>query len=229
MRKALMLAFAGVSLATAPAAPAQKAAVDWSNRVATTAGGAHVMGNPAAPVKLVEYLSYTCNHCAYFAIAASAPLKSEFVASGRTSVELRHAVRDRLDFTAALLARCGGATDFFRNSDAIFAAQPEWMARGHRFEHGDGAHLATLPVAGAVKALAEGSGLYALMQRLGYSDAQLDACLADAEQQRLVGAMTEQAWEVAKISGTPHFTINGTPQPVTSWPALEPRLRAAQN
>lgn len=229
MRKALMLMVAGLSLTTAVAPAAEKAAVDWSKRFATTAAGAHVMGNPAAPVKLVEYLSYTCNHCAYFAIAASKPLKSEFVATGRTSVEVRHAVRDRLDFAAALLARCGGASNFFRNSDAIFAAQPEWMERGHRFEHGEGAHLATLPITAAVKALAEGSGLYALMKTLGYPDAQLDACLADAEQQKLVGAMTEQAWEVAKISGTPHFTINGTPQPVTSWSALEPRLRAAQN
>lgn len=230
MRNALLLALAGLAVTAAPVASAQRAAVDWSQRFATTAAGAHVMGNPKAPVKLVEYVSYTCNHCAYFTIAAADPLKRDFVASGRTSFEIRHAVRDRLDFTATLLARCGGASRFFRNNEAIFAAQPDWMSRGARFEQAEAQRLEGLAVPELLKLLAQGAGLDELMRGLGYSDAQIGACLGDAAQQRVVGAMADQAWGVAKISGTPHFTINGRSlDQVTSWAALEPQLRAAQN
>ena len=62
----------------AVAAPARKAAapaaVDWSNRVAATPEGGFMMGNPAAKVKVVEYGSLTCPHCAAFSNSAKAGL-----------------------------------------------------------------------------------------------------------------------------------------------------------
>jgi hypothetical protein len=59
--------------ATAPANGSTAAAVappagqDWTQVVSQTPEGGFVMGNPNAPVKLVEYLSLTCPHCAQFA------------------------------------------------------------------------------------------------------------------------------------------------------------------
>ena len=37
---------------------------DWTKTVTETPAGGYVMGNPEAPVKVVEYASLTCNHCA---------------------------------------------------------------------------------------------------------------------------------------------------------------------
>ena len=52
----------------AVAPPAGKA---WTDVVKATPEGGMVMGNPAAPIKLVEYGSLSCPHCAKFAAAAA--------------------------------------------------------------------------------------------------------------------------------------------------------------
>ena len=89
--------------ATAPATAQQG---DWTVRVTQSAIGGHVLGNPLAKHKLVEYISYTCNHCASFTVDSDVPSKSNHVAKGHVSTEIRNYVRDPVDFTAALLARC---------------------------------------------------------------------------------------------------------------------------
>src|SRR3546814_19557489 len=88
------------------------------------------MGNPAAPVKLIEYLSYTCPHCAAFSAESAAVLRGRMVKSGKVSLELRNAVRDKLDLAAAALARCAGTQGFFAAYDALFARQRDWYPRG---------------------------------------------------------------------------------------------------
>jgi protein-disulfide isomerase len=227
MKRRMVIA-AALLLVSGGAALAQ--GTDWTTRFSTAKDGAFVMGNPAAKVKLVEYLSYTCNHCAHFAMAASQPLRRDFVASGKTSVQVRHAVRDRLDFTATLLARCGGPSRFFRNNEVIMAAQPAWMDQANRYAASEPATLASLPMNDAIKKLARGSGLVDLMREQGLTEAQLDACLTDAGQQKIIGDMAAGAWKTKKIPGTPFFTINGRDVADTAnWTSLEPKLRAAQN
>ena len=87
------LGLAGVGLAglaaLAGAALVAAAAPNWLATAATTPRGSYVVGNPAAKVKLVEYLSYTCSHCAAFSGEGSPVLKRDYVARGRAS---RHAM-----------------------------------------------------------------------------------------------------------------------------------------
>ena len=104
---ALLAIPASVSL-SAWAAPA----ANWLTRITLSPMGGHVLGNPAAPTKLVEYVSYTCSHCAHFVGEASEPLRANYVKGGTLSVEVRNAVRDKYDLAAALLARCGGPKQF---------------------------------------------------------------------------------------------------------------------
>ncbi|WP_136163702.1 DsbA family protein [Sphingomonas flavalba] len=202
---------------------------DWTRHVTVTATGAYVLGNPAAKVKLVEYASYTCPHCAHYANDSKAPIRRDFIADGSTSVELRHAVRDRLDFIATLLARCGGPARFFATSDAIFAAQESWMDKAIAFERANAERLSKMPRDDAVREEARATGLFAIAEAEGVPAKKLDACLADAEQQKLIGAMADRAWNEEHIPGTPSFTINGTQVPnAASWAMLEPALRAAK-
>ena len=97
----------------APAANARPAARDWSHTVVATAEGGFRMGNPAAKVKLVEYGSLTCGHCANFARAGVASLVGTYVRSGKVSYEYRNFILNGLDVAASLVARCGGASRFF--------------------------------------------------------------------------------------------------------------------
>jgi protein-disulfide isomerase len=80
-------------------------------------------------VKLVEYVSYTCPHCAAFINSSGAVLKGQMVRSGSTSIELRHYIFNRIDLAAALIARCGGAAKFAGLTDTLFAQQKTcWRA-----------------------------------------------------------------------------------------------------
>jgi hypothetical protein len=196
---------------------------DWTQRVSQTAAGTYVLGNPAAPRKLVEYASYTCSHCAHFSGQSAAPLR-KLVATGRVSVEFRHALRDRLDLTAALLARCAGPSRFFAASEAIFAAQDDWMQKGIAFETANAEKVnGAGPVEGA-KLLARETGLAGLVSRFGVTPQRADQCLADAAQAKLLVAQTNEAWGTRKIPGTPHFLINGAAVDANDWAALAPRL-----
>jgi protein-disulfide isomerase len=210
-----------VAFATVGAAP-----VDWTKMVTRTATGAYVLGNPKAKVRLVEYLSYSCSHCAEFTGQASAPLKANYVAKGNVAVELRNAVRDRYDFAAALLARCGGAGKFFPQNEALFAAQPTLMAKAQAFEASN-ALPANAPINDALTGMAQGSGMTAFMAARGVPAAAANACLTSKAEQDTVLAMAKEAWEVRKLQGTPSFLINGKNTGPSRWADIEPKLRAA--
>jgi protein-disulfide isomerase len=189
--------------------------------VTQTAQGAFVLGNPAAKTRLVEYVSYTCDHCAHFAGESSAPLKAR-VAKGGTAVEIRHALRDPIDLAAALLARCTGPTRFFATHDKLFATQGQWFGQGVRYARANQDALEKAAPTERLKLLARGAGLPAVV---GLSPAQANTCIADMAGHKPVLAMTDEAWRTRSIPGTPYFLVNGKgADGVTSWAALEPRL-----
>jgi protein-disulfide isomerase len=209
--------FGAVALAVA-AAPT----VDWANRVTQTAQGAFVLGNPAAKTRLVEYVSYTCDHCATFVNEASAPLKSRYVAKGGTAVEVRHAVRDPIDLAATLLARCTGPARFFGAHEKLFATQEQWFPAGIRYAQANQAALEQAAPAERLQMLSKGAGLPAVV---GMTDAQANSCLANQAAHKPVLAMANEAWGTRKIPGTPYFLVNGQgADGASSWAALEPRL-----
>jgi protein-disulfide isomerase len=212
---ALSLSLTAGVIVAAPAKP-------WSATVTTSPIGAHQIGNPKAKVQLVEYISYTCGHCADFARAASAPLKTGYVDKGAVRIEVRNAVRDPLDMTAALLARCDGPAKFLSHHTAILSGQAEWFAAVRKQsdatldEWTKGSHTERL------KKIAAGSGLSAMMQKRGMTAARIDACLSDENARQLVTAMTNFAWNVEKIDGTPAFLVNGKrADGAHDWPSLK--------
>ncbi len=220
MNKIRLLA---LSLIAIPAAAATApATTNWAGRVALTPVGGHLLGNPAAPTKLIEYVSYTCSHCAHFVREASQPLRDRYVKGGKVSVEVRNAVRDKYDLTAALLARCGGTARFFGNHEALFANQDAWMERLMAYDK-DGAAKPTEQKA-ALRDIGQKTGLYALMAKRGFTPAQLDACINDPASMKQVLAMTDQAWNKLQIPGTPAFTLNGTLVEGSDWLRLQGAL-----
>lgn len=206
-------------------APKPAAARDWRTHVVQTTSGAILTGNPAAKVKLVEYLSYTCPHCGHFIAESKAPLHDDLVRRGQVRVEFRHAVRDPLDMAAALLARCTGPKEFGSATQAIFATQTGWFEQGRTWWQANAESIKSQPELAQLKAAANGSGLSALMQKRGMSAATIDRCFAASADLDKVTAMTKAAWET--IKGTPSFTVNGTPVAGSDWASLQPQLRAA--
>jgi len=201
------------------------AARDWSTHVVQAPSGAYLIGNPAAKVRLVEYLSYTCGHCAEFIAESKAPLKDGYVRRGAVRIEVRHAVRDPLDMAAALLARCAGPRGFAGATDAIFAEQRDWTRRGAAWLQANAAALQSETPLMQLKAAAEGSGLSTLMRGRGMSDAAINQCFATPADLNRLTTMATASWKA--IKGTPTFVINGKTGGGGHWETLEPELRAA--
>ena len=221
----ILAALAGATLVAA--APVKR---NWLATAVATPRGSFVIGNPAAKARLVEYFSYTCSHCAAFAREGFPTLKRDYVARGSTSIEMRHAVRDQMDLAAALIARCDGPARFLGHSEAIFAAQGDWMPKGIIFESRNADRLRTMQTSQALIETAAGSGLEALARARGMAPAKIRACLSNPAQQKLLSAQAEEAWATRKIPGTPAFLLNGILVPKTaSWAALKPPLDAALN
>ncbi|WNO53938.1 DsbA family protein [Stakelama saccharophila] len=215
----MMAALAGL-LTTGPAQAGPKA--DWAATVATAADGAAVVGNPDAPVRLVEYLSYTCPHCADY-VAESAEGLEPMIADGTVAVTLRNAVRDPLDIAAAMLTRCAPRADFVGLHRAIFADQKA-LQDGARTVPGMYSRVPKVTLA-EVRAVAEGSGLTRLARESGMTADAVDACLTDEAAFERLRKEATGYWSV--IRGTPSFAINGTLTDAHGWAELKPELTAA--
>lgn len=208
------------------AAPAQPAA-HWSATVGESGIGAYSVGNPQAKVRLVEYFSYTCPHCAEFAKESTVPLKAQYVDKGLVLVEYRNLVRDPVDMTAAMLARCGGAKAFTANHQAIFAAQPNWLDKAAKMSKEQQAPWYQGSLADRTQRIAADVGLDALMRGRGYSAAQVDSCLASSVAEAELMGMTSIGINADRVAGTPTFFVNGKRAAAGHWAELKPILDAA--
>jgi protein-disulfide isomerase len=201
---------------------------DWSQTVSPTPQGGFLMGNPNAEVKVVEFASLTCSHCAQFAREGFPELVDQYVKTGQVSFEMRNFVRDPADLGAALLSRCSGPAPYFQLSEQLFAAQPDWLGKLQSMPPALQQQLQTAQPSQAVGILADQAGLVQFMRVRGVPAEKAQACLADeAELQKLVN-MTSTSARDYNVTGTPTFLINNkVVEGVADWASLQPRLKAA--
>lgn len=210
------------ALALAAAAPLAAAPRPWTQVATPVATGSYLIGNPKARVKLVEYVSYTCPHCAHFAAESGTTLKA-MVRSGSTSLEVRNQIHDKVDLAAATLARCAGRSVFPALHDAFFAQQEAWIGRAVDWDRANAQRVSAFPQLAQLRAVADGAGLTDIARGAGMTAAAVDACFAtDAALRQTLAASAA----TAKVRGTPAFEINGKLVEGVGWAQLEPMLRA---
>lgn len=229
------LALALLSPAALPAAkpakpaPATKPAAakhDWLAVTSRTAEGAIVVGNPAAKVKLVEYLSLTCPHCADLSTQSLPALQRDYIAKGLVSFEVRHAVRDGYDFVASLLLRCEPPTRYLDSLEALFATQSAWMQKGLAAK--DSPDFDKKSGDEKMAAVSRAAGFDSFFAKRGVTPKAYAACMADTKAKEQLGQMAGYAWQRDQIPGTPLVMINGARQEgVHGWSDLEPLIKAA--
>lgn len=199
---------------------------NWAGTVAETVGG-HRIGNPNAKVRLTEYISYTCPHCAQFAREGEAALKIGYIANGRVNLEIRHLLRDPVDLTAAMLVNCGPASKFPQNHSAFMLGQDKWIAPMSSATAVQRQRWTTGDMAARRRAIAADFGFYPIMERRGYSRAEADRCLADNAAAERMAEIATADWKKPGIGGTPAFAIDDIVLAGThSWSVLEPQLAA---
>ncbi len=200
---------------------------NWLTKVTRTPEDGYMLGDPAAPVHLVAYISYTCPHCAEFEAEADAPLRIGMIGPGKGTYEIRPFLRNGLDIAASLLAECGPPSKFFGNTQALLAAQRTWLEPTGKLSEAQKGRWESPDFATKMRAIASDLGLYAIMERRGYSRAEMDHCLADRALADRIAKHTSDAAEKEFINGTPGFLINGLTLTGTySWESLKPQLDA---
>lgn len=217
---------AGATVAATPVAAPNNG--DWSTVVSATPEGGFVMGNPNARVKLIEFGSLTCPHCAEFEEKGGAALVDNYVKKGLVSFEFRNFVRDPYDITAALVSRCGGAASFFGLTRAFYATQKDWIGKIQAADPAAMQALESQPPQAQFKALADMAGFPAFAAMRGVPKAKTAACLADPAAATQLVSMNSDAVSNFNVQGTPTFAINGeTLANVADWSSLEPKIKEA--
>ena len=202
---------------------------DWSQVVNPTPQGGFVMGNPGAPVKLIEYGSMTCPHCREFDETGVTPLIDNYVKSGQVSWEFRNYVRDAFDLTASLISRCNGAKGFFPLVRAMYKDQPNWIGKIQATPEAQLQQLQNLPPNRQFLELAKIAGFQQWAAMRGVAEPKSNQCLSDQNAVNQLVQMTSDATaEHPTFPGTPSFVINGKlAEKTASWKDLEPALRKA--
>ena len=212
--------------ATPAAAAPAPAGKSWIETVVSTPEGGVRMGNPNAPIKLVEYGSRTCPVCGQFGREGTQPLE-KYVATGKVSWEFReYLVHGQPDVPASLLGKCVPNAVFFPILEQMYINQgpieekmgsPEGQAL---FQKMQGAQ----PLV-AANAWANLFGYVDFFKQRGLPEAKARACLADMKMLTKITEGMEKA-NAMGVTGTPAFFINGEQANAITWGQLEPFLKA---
>ena len=199
---------------------------NWAGMLQASDGG-HLFGNPEAEKKLIEFMSYTCSHCAEFARKGDAAIKLSYVPTGKISYEVRHLIRDTVDLTAALLTHCGDEKKFGGNHEAIMYRFDEWMDKARNATQAQRSRWQFGTNSARFQAIASDLDFYEIMETRGYRRADLDRCLSDEAKAKALADTS--AADVAKyqLTGTPSFVLDGKLLEAHDWPSLEKRLKDA--
>ncbi|HSG35410.1 MAG TPA: thioredoxin domain-containing protein, partial [Sphingomonadaceae bacterium] len=177
----------------------------WQDIAAETPEGGFVIGNPDAPLKLVEYASHTCHVCADFS-QDGAEAMNGYVNSGVVSYELRNLIRDPVDLTIAMIIRCGDPALFHPLADEAWANFDELMQTVQ-------ANSAAISQAAAAnpdrrfQAIAQSSGVLDFFNARGVSSEQAMQCLADNARAEQLAERSDEQSEQLNITGTPTFFL----------------------
>lgn len=145
------------------------------------------LGNPDAKVKVIEYASFTCPHCADFEKTVFQDIRKNYIDTDKVHFTVRDVYFDRPGLWASMVARCDPMR-YFGVQHLVFEDISAWA-------RGEPAEIV--------------SNLQKIGRKAGLSDDQINACLQDADKARSLVDWWEANAEEHEINSTPSFIING--------------------
>lgn len=151
------------------------------------------LGNPKAPVQVIEYAAPTCPVCAHFN-ATMFPTMKQYIDAGKIYYVFRVMPLSQVDIAAEGMARCLPADNYFEFIDLLFRNQAKWDPDGHDIPD---VHAALVD-----------------MGRIaGMSAGQVDKCIGDEATQKKTSAIAEEANKTYGVDSTPTFFVDGQRAP----------------
>ncbi len=150
------------------------------------------LGDPNAPITIVEYTDYQCPFCQRYTLETKPTVIQEMVESGRVYYQLKDFPLDNIHPEArgaSVAARCAGEQDqYWEMHDLIFEQQSAWSGAG----------------AGAVDIFA------AYAADLGLAIDAFQSCQASGRFDEVIQANLDEGLALG-VRGTPSFFIAGFP------------------
>lgn len=161
--------------------------------------GDNVLGDPNAPVTVIEYASITCPHCKAFHDQVFGDLRERYIDTGKVRFVFRElpTAPSALAMAGFLLARCAPQDKYYDVLDLLFEKQ---------------APLVQAYQAGGSAARDE---LVRIARAMNVTEAQFDACIRDQAEIDRIQRVGEDGYAQFGVSATPTFVINGR-----SYPAM---------
>jgi len=166
-----------------------------------------VLGDPNAPVTLIEYASFTCPHCAHFHQDQFQKLKANYIDTGKVRFILREIYFDRFGLWGSMLARCGDDMRYYGIAGMLFEKQKEWIGSGDPQEILD--------------------NLTRIGKAAGLTEEQIKACFADKEMATRLVATYQAHAGADDVNATPTLFIDGVKHSNMSYEELAALLDAA--
>jgi protein-disulfide isomerase len=147
------------------------------------------MGNPKAPVVLIEYAAPSCPVCAHFNSDTFPLLKQNYIDTGKVYYVFRVFPLRGDDGAAEKIARCLPEDKYFPFIDLLFRNQPKWdVEYGVTDVHG---------------------GLVLLGRIAGMSADQVDKCIANTSEDDIINKVAQDGDAKYSIQGTPTIVVDG--------------------
>lgn len=147
------------------------------------------LGDPKAPILLVEYAALTCPHCAHFNEEVFPKLKAKYIDTGKVYYVLRIFPLSSVDLAVESLARCMPADSYFNFVDLLFKNQVSWDPEYQPLNVHD--------------------GILQVARIAGMSGEQADKCMQDKAALERASKVGEDGQKRYNITGTPTFVVNG--------------------
>jgi protein-disulfide isomerase len=148
------------------------------------------IGDPNAPILIVEYAALTCPHCAHFNDEIFPKLKAGYIDPGNVYYVFRVFPRMSVDLAAEALARCVPKENYFKIVDLLFKRQLDWDPEFQPLNVHD--------------------GLLSVAHAAGMSDDQADRCMNNQAQLDRTNQVGRDGEAKYSINATPTFVVNGT-------------------
>ena len=180
-RRFLVGAMAAIPAATMLAPVARVRAAGIGERP-----GDMAVGDPDAPVTVIEFFSLTCPHCEWFHKNVYNRLKPEYVDTGKVRFVARDFPLNAPALHAAVLAHCAGRERYFTFIDVLFQTFDDWASsRDFTDKLGQIGELG------------------------GVSRDRFDECLNDKALENAIFQSIADGQAEYDVSGTPTLVVNG--------------------
>lgn len=146
--------------------------------------GDRTMGDPDAPVTVIEYASLTCPYCRRFHADVFPRFKRNYINTGKVHFVFREFPIGRSAGNAAVAARCVPEQHYFAANWKFLASQRQWVSQDVRPD-----------------------AIYKIVQEFGLDRAAFDSCL---ENQTIIDGL-KQVKERGRdlgVSATPTIFVN---------------------